>query len=438
MRGGGEAGRRRGFICLEARKLVGLLHVTARNGEISVEGGGLLCSRFDAANCLAAIPRLEIRCSRMHNKSHHQLWKVASAGIAACVLLVACKRTEQPLVQKPEKIQQPEQKPVVMRTIEGQVFIRTKGAETFKLSSVDVLIFDRKVIEGNLEKKRAIAQPLYDYLQPFVKQAEEENDRAYKARVAAIGKDDFDKIFEAELKVREKKAKLNDAANYTMSADYYFGDLPEALQMTKTDADGKFSFKVPSGSYVLAAFSSRKVGKETELYYWMVKVAADADKKVILGNDNLCSSRSADSVISALDFYCGEATRGGIHFVEAFVENDKRERPAAEESKKEAARKAQEAASKAQLAEAAKIEMERKAQAEKKEMERRNDPKAAKLRAIELYPDLGVVDSSLYTEFRERETIYRVEKKEFFREPDWPTRLAKECSEALAAKPKAK
>ena len=169
----------------------------------------------------------------------------------------------------------------------------------------------------------------------------------------------------------------------------------------------------------------------------MVKVTADADKKVMLANDNLCSAVSADSLIFARDEdYApdsdyGRIVGGGIHFVEAFVENDKRERPAAEAAKKEAAHKAQ-------LAEAAKIEMERKAQAEKMEMERRNDPKAARLRAIELYPDLGVVDSPLYTEFREREVIYRIEKKEFFAEPDWPTRLVKECSEALAAKPKAK
>jgi hypothetical protein len=62
----------------------------------------------------------------------------------------------------------------------------------------------------------------------------------------------------------------------------------------------------------------------------------------------------------------------------------------------------------------------------------------AQRKAIELYPDLSVADSPLNKEFRERMTIYRIEKKEFFAEPDWPTRLAKECSEALAAKPKAK
>ena len=59
----------------------------------------------------------------------------------------------------------------------------------------------------------------------------------------------------------------------------------------------------------------------------------------------------------------------------------------------------------------------------------------AQRKAIELYPDLSVADSPLNKEFRERMTIYRIKKKEFFAEPDWPVRLAKECSDALAAKP---
>ena len=94
-------------------------------------------------------------------------------------------------------------------------------------------------------------------------------------KAAIDGAGNFNKALAARSKIGDEKWKFRSAADYTMSADYYFSDLPEPLQTTKTDADGKFSFKVPSGSYVVAAFSNRKVGKETELYYWMVKVAAD-------------------------------------------------------------------------------------------------------------------------------------------------------------------
>ena len=321
-----------------------------------------------------------------------------------------------------------------MRTIEGQVFIRTEGAETFKLSLVDVLVFEKKVLEENLQKKREIAKPLYEYLEPFAKQVGEEYVRADKAVKAAIGRGDgsFNKALDARSKIADVKRGLRWAADYTMSADYYFSGLPQPLQTTKTDADGKFSFKVPGGSYVLAAFSSRKVGKDTESYHWMLKVTADADKKVMFANDNLCSNDSADSVIIALDHYCGDATKGGIQFVEAFVEQHKQERRAAATAE---AKKMEAAAAAATVGAAA-------AEVAKKEMDRqfdlevfRKNPNAAQHKAVELYPEVGVAGSPLNKEFLGRMTRYQKENKGFFTEPDWPVRLAKECSEALAAKP---
>ena len=396
----------------------------------------------------------------MHNKSPRQLWRAASAGIAACVLFAACKRTE----QHPEQKQQPEQKPVAMRTIEGQIFVRTQGAETIKLSLVDVLLFDEGVIAQDLEAKRNVAKPIYEGLQPYVKAAEKKEDAAKEVRKAAE-KAEHDaggryeaheawlKAFNAESKAVDEWRNIRGKADYTHSALYYFSDLPAAVQTTKTDADGKFSFKVPSGSYVLVAASSRRTGKETESYYWMVRVPLDADKKMMLANDNLSSSGSADSVIRTPEheWLVADAMKGcSIDTLMAHVEKEEREQAAAESARQEPERRAQ-------LAQAAKAEMERQAKLEaerqqaqltpvaKQEMERktnlesfRKDPKAAQRKAIELYPDLGVVDSPLYTQFRERETIYRIEKKEFFAEPDWPVRLAKECSEALAAKPKTK
>ena len=306
-----------------------------------------------------------------------------------------------------------------MQTIEGQVFIRTRGAETFKLSLVDVLIFERKVIEADLDRKRKVALPLFDYLQ----HAETSNSRASGIM-----------------------------ADYTMSADYFFSDLPEPLQISKTDADGKFSFKVSSGSYVLAAASSRNVGSNVEHYHWMVKVTSDADKKITLANDNLCSNHSGDSLIFALDQGYAPTSdldimaKRGIRFVEAFVENNKRERVDAEAAKKQGAEIAKKEAAAAAAAEATKMEAAAAAavaaEGAKKELERqdeleifRKNPKAAQRKAIELYPELGVAGSPINKEFVERTKRYQTEKKAFFAEPDWPVRLAKECSEALATKP---
>ena len=375
----------------------------------------------------------------MQNKSLRRSFEAAFVAVAACVLFVGCKRSEpqaKPSQPQADQTQHAEEKRDVLRTIEGQTFIRTRGAETFKLSLVDVWLYDEEALQTYLDEKRKLARPLYEYLRPFVKQAEEECSRAGKVMSDAIGSrgDEFTKASDAYSRIRKTQDELTDAANYTMSAAYYFRGRPQPLQMTKTDADGKFSFKVSSSSYVLAAFSTRKVGKETEEYYWMVRVTADGDKNVILANDNLCTSDSSHSLIAALDGFFGNASVGGIEFVTAFVEKHKREQVAREAAQQEAARQAQ-------IVKAAKAEEERKAQlaeAEKKEMERRDDPKAARARAVEHYPDLANPDSPLSEEFAARLTIYRIEKKEFFDTPDWPTRLAKECSEALAAKRKAK
>jgi hypothetical protein len=323
----------------------------------------------------------------MQNESPRRSWKVALAGIVACALAVASARAQD------------------LRTIEGQIFIRTKGGENIKLSLVDVLLFDEKVIATNLESKRKFAEPFYETLQPAVKAAKRKMDETAAANGLGISK--------AEKEAYDAWRKISGQADYTHSALYYFNDLPAALQSTKTDADGKFSFKVQSGSYVLVSVSSRSAGAHiigsssfpiTEHYHWMVRVRLDADKKVMLANDNLSTGGSADSLIRTLDRdteYIETAMQsGGAAIFKAFVEGRKRALANAEANANAA-----------------------------------NAARPAQLKALELYPELGVADSPLNKEFVERVRMYRIEKKEFFAEPDWPVRLAKECSEALAGKP---
>jgi hypothetical protein len=59
------------------------------------------------------------------------------------------------------------------------------------------------------------------------------------------------------------------------------------------------------------------------------------------------------------------------------------------------------------------------------------DSQAAQERAIALYPDLGVANSALNREFVARYRQYRIQNPEYFTDPDWPTKLAKESAEAL-------
>lgn len=341
-----------------------------------------------------------------------------------------------------------------IRTIEGTIFIRTKGAESIKLALVNVMLFDQKMIAEHLEKKRKDAAPIDQQLAPRMKEAErvalaanEADSRVREVELATIageGKmllilpylkdNDFRRKMErikaqtkegqtlalsgtdysqintalreaaakaqkATLEAREGLSEITSKAAYTRSAQYYFSDLPEAVQATKTDADGRFIFKAPSGSYVLVAESNRNAGREIELYDWMVKVTvANADKKVMLANDNLSSTESADSMIRtpADEEPVRRWMKGGdIHSLAAFVVSIAREQAAAE-------------------------------------LERfRENPNLAQSKAIEIYPQLGVPGSPLNTEFLARVKRYQAEKKDFFAEPDWPIRLGRECNDDL-------
>ena len=324
------------------------------------------------------------------------------------------------------------------RTIDGQVFIRTKGGDNIKLSLVDVLLFDAKLLSENLEQQRSRARPLERYIEPLEIAAHARYLNAEKADKSAFDilmKD----VLNKQLDVAWKKASqettqavgdwthLHNRLIFLRSSYFFFAELPRPQQASKTDADGKFSFKVPIGSYALKAQSSRKAGSNTEFYNWIVRVQVDGDKKIMLANDNLADSGSADSMIQTpSDEFNIPLSAEALNFdsVSAFVEQDKRDRVAVELAKKEAARKAL----------AAKQEMERQTEL----AVFRKNPKAAQQKAIELYPDVGVAGSALNKEFVDRAKRYRTEKKEFFTEPDWPVRLAKECSETLAAKPAAK
>ena len=365
-----------------------------------------------------------------------QSWKVALAVVVVTVFAILSARAEE------------------MRTIDGQIFIRTKGAETFKLSLVEVQLFDEKTIASHLSKKRKIVVQLSAELEPLLNEARVARTHAGEIKEAAW--DAFKQAFanadlkernrlaaDALLKAVQRLSALSGASTYMISASYYFQGLPAPLQATKTDADGKFTFQVKSGTYVLAAVSSRNAGVDVigtssiprvEFYSWLVKVVLTENKKVMLANDNLSSGDSSDSLIVTPDSESELSNFKDITDVANVIAQEKQARTAAEEEKKQAAEAAQQEA--ARKDEAVKKEVAAKAQKER-EAEiavYRNNPKAAQQKAIELFPDVGVASSALNKEFVERMKRYQSGKKEFFAEPDWPVRLAKECSEALATK----
>lgn len=62
-----------------------------------------------------------------------------------------------------------------------------------------------------------------------------------------------------------------------------------------------------------------------------------------------------------------------------------------------------------------------------------SDSLGAQKRAMAAFPALGVAGSPLNREFVARHKRYQTEKPDFFTDAEWPTKLAKECADALGA-----
>ena len=63
----------------------------------------------------------------------------------------------------------------------------------------------------------------------------------------------------------------------------YLDPLPEQIDKTVTDSEGRFSLTLPPGEYALLAVEHRDIGGKKEFYQWLVK----AQPKTVLTNNNL-------------------------------------------------------------------------------------------------------------------------------------------------------
>jgi hypothetical protein len=199
-------------------------------------------------------------------------------------------------------------------TLDGTVFIVTKGGENIKLGLVPVALISladlapylsNKVATASNETARIIKAA---QVQEALPAAEVERLRAEDVKVFNLwlkARTDNDPAA-GKLLVKQRAAhdaflaafgitqsfrnELDKELHYYQTEGFYFDDLPLAFRSTKTDADGNFQIQVPrSDSYALAASATRRVGDEVEKYFWLLPVDthAESPRKVMLSNDNL-------------------------------------------------------------------------------------------------------------------------------------------------------
>lgn len=173
-------------------------------------------------------------------------------------------------------------------TLNGEVFIVTKGADNIKLGGIEVAAVPEHLMMGSIEGAK-----------PRVDKASKEVDDYMKSCVADVKKSvagGGNEGWQQDLKDCENKT-LDLLANLP---NPYFDALPTSVAKTTTDANGKFSLKVPaSRKYILAARGSRLITNRTEKYYWLIKVDAAKDtQQIVLSNNNQVGSDSPESAVT--------------------------------------------------------------------------------------------------------------------------------------------
>jgi len=208
--------------------------------------------------------------------------------------------------------------------VKGDVFIVTKGGESFRLGLVAVSLLNEEVLVEHLNKRRSEGSELAAKLGKTLVQQEEllarqEGEaRSLEAKSkatfdTALKNPTADRLWEINRAAQSAYDAARDAASklelglydlkfqigHLKSARFYFEGLPLAFKAAKTNAEGQFSIILDAESSqskaCLVASASRTVGKSQEDYFWLLPLRRSpnsASTVVSLNNDNMTNTES--------------------------------------------------------------------------------------------------------------------------------------------------
>lgn len=228
------------------------------------------------------------------------------------------------------------------KEITGQAFVVTKGKDNIKLALVAVGAIPQedfdKYIKAKQREKLEQQKPLSPQYDQAKKEANKlqkkldeirqrliEPERNLKEERDNLAKSvgDYSTAYYGEgVKLRtlfyidtlkacltEEKEEIKKYPNMQANLDlinkyeafnkneFYLPNLPDPKFISKTDAEGKFTLKLPSGKYVITANTSRDIFGSTENYRWLVTVdTSNTNQPLMLSNDNLLESKCNECV----------------------------------------------------------------------------------------------------------------------------------------------
>lgn len=285
--------------------------------------------------------------------------------------------------------------------VKGEVFVVTRGGSNVLLGRVEVTAYD---LTGTVE---GIAK-LSEEARPLFKRAKGAETAAKKVSDATGYSDpNHAELFEEYL-------DWGCVVKFLLSGLYYTSSLREAKAGTKTDSAGRYSLDLPPGRYAIAAKASRAVGENTEYYYWLVpcEVTPGKIQELTLSNDNQASSDSKESLIHTISAGLETDAPRGLVVMPPLL------------AKLAAAEAAVVKLTETKLA-AAKLAAAKRAQPEPPKNVSRTAEESQR-HAVETYPQLGVAGSDMNKAFVARVNRIKIADPDFFKDPDWPFRLAVE------------
>jgi hypothetical protein len=209
--------------------------------------------------------------------------------------------------------------------IKGEVFIVTKAAENIRLGLVEVRLIPEGVIQKHVEERKAhTAAEMPDFagqikrietylvdnkvrmeeMKSLNEQKRKLNLKTGRATSLTELKEQREmvEIFERSLATQEAaKKRLEELMRNWPTSRHFLKNVPDSKVSTRTNSDGKFTLAMPkAGRFALVAQATRKTLEGTEEYCWMVWVSLEGkdSKEIILGNHNLMSAGSKESVVS--------------------------------------------------------------------------------------------------------------------------------------------
>lgn len=200
------------------------------------------------------------------------------------------------------------------KEITGQIFVVTQGKDNIKMALVTVGAIPQEEFDQFLKAKQSKRIEQQKTLLPKYEEAKSDlkwsNGKIQwynyllkdaplinlteklRKHYQGIIKD----LAAAEVAIAKDKAVIAEYEAFD-KAEFLFEGLPTPKVITKTDADGKFTLKLPSGKYVITANSSREVFGSTETYHWLVTVGtSNINQPLMLSNDNLLETKCNECV----------------------------------------------------------------------------------------------------------------------------------------------